>query len=72
MQLYTCVDVASREEPLLKDVTRHSYVKLTVCITRVWEHWSADSTVLYGVNFFMIDRKWYNGMNNSSGQKASL
>lgn len=43
---------------LLKDIARHSYqLKLTIRITRIWEHWNMDSTVLYCLNFFMADRK---------------
>lgn len=45
-------------DPLLKDVTRYSHKdKLTVRITRMWEHWSPDGTDLFGLNFVMVDRK---------------
>lgn len=44
--------------PLLKDLAKHMYdLKFNVRIDRIWEHWSVNSSTLYGLNFVMVDRK---------------
>lgn len=52
------VRVLFMEDPLLQVLTRYSYeLKTTVWIERVWEHSSPDSTILFGLDFVMVDRK---------------
>lgn len=46
------------EGSLFKDFVKGAYgLTFIVFIGRVWEHWNADKTEFYGLNFVMVDRK---------------
>lgn len=52
------IKLSPMESPLLRNLEKDMFdFKFTVRIGRIWEHWSADSSTLYDLDFVIVDRK---------------
>lgn len=46
------------EGALFKDLVKGAYgLTFIACIGRIWDHYNADRSKFFGVNFVMVDRK---------------